>query len=165
MVGEANILNRFAGVRMEDIRGIRVPHLRVGWNRQFLMMKEFGFVYDSSMVAPPSNPPFWPYTLDHRMPHQCIGSRQNCPTRPYGGIWEMVMNQLEAGDSTCTMVENCPSHLNGDDIFRMFTHNFKRHYLSNRAPFGLYFHTTWFKNPQYLNAFLVNILKYTHYYC
>ena len=36
---------------MEDIRGVRVPYLSVGWNRQFLMMKEFGFVYDSS-IAP-----------------------------------------------------------------------------------------------------------------
>ena len=44
---------------MEDIRGIRVPFLRVGWNRQFLMMKEFGFVYDASMAAPLSDPPLW----------------------------------------------------------------------------------------------------------
>lgn len=52
---------------------MRVPFLRVGWNRQFLMMKEFGFVYDSSMTAPFSDPPLWPYTLDHKMPHKCTG--------------------------------------------------------------------------------------------
>ena len=74
--------------------GMRVPFLRVGWNRQFLMMKEFGFVYDSSMAAPFSDPPLWPYTLDHRIPHQCTGSKQRCPSRSYPGIWEMVMNQL-----------------------------------------------------------------------
>lgn len=73
MVGQANILNRFSKIRMEDIRGLRVPFLRIGWNRQFLMMKEFGFVYDSSMVAPFSNPPLWPYTLDHKIPHPCVG--------------------------------------------------------------------------------------------
>lgn len=48
MVGQANIINKFSSVRMEDLRGVRVPFLRVGWNRQFLMMKEFGFVYDAS---------------------------------------------------------------------------------------------------------------------
>ncbi|XP_061386614.1 chitin deacetylase 1 [Musca vetustissima] len=154
MVGQANILNRFASVRMEEIRGMRVPFLRVGWNRQFLMMKEFGFVYDSSMVAPFSNPPLWPYTMDYKMPHNCIGNKQNCPSRSYPGIWEMVINQLEVGEYTCTMVDSCPPHLSGEDIYRMLTHNFKRHYLSNRAPLGLYFHANWFKKAEYLNAFL-----------
>ena len=95
MVGQANIINRFAGVHMEDIRGIRVPFLRVGWNRQFLMMKEFGFVYDASMAAPLSDPPIWPYTLDYKMPHGCVGTGQRCPSRSFPGIWEMVLNQLE----------------------------------------------------------------------
>ncbi|XP_017461566.1 PREDICTED: uncharacterized protein LOC108354898 [Rhagoletis zephyria] len=153
MVGQANILNRFANIRMEDIRGMRVPFLRVGWNRQFLMMNEFGFVYDASMVAPFSNPPLWPYTLDYKMPHSCTGINQNCPSRSYPGIWEMVMNQMEVGDFTCGMVDSCPSQLSGDDVYRMLTHNFKRHFLSNRAPFGLYFHATWFKNNDYLQAF------------
>ncbi|XP_049306369.1 chitin deacetylase 1 isoform X1 [Bactrocera dorsalis] len=154
MVGQANILNRFANIRMEDIRGMRVPFLRIGWNRQFLMMKEFGFVYDASMVAPFSNPPLWPYTLDFKMPHTCTGINQNCPSRSYPGIWEIVINQLEVGDFTCGMIDSCPSQLNGDDVYRMLSHNFKRHYLSNRAPFGIYFHATWFNNNNYLEAFL-----------
>lgn len=157
MVGQANIINKFAKVRMGDIRGLRAPFLRVGWNRQFLMMKEFGFVYDSSMVAPFSNPPLWPYTLDYRMPHSCMGVNQNCPTRNYSGVWELVLNQLEAGDYTCGVVDSCPPHLSGEDIYRMLTHNFKRHYLSNRAPYGLYFHSTWFKKVDYLNGFLASI--------
>lgn len=52
---------------------MRVPYLSVGWNRQFLMMQEFGFVYDGTIVAPLVDPPFWPYTLDYKMPHQCTG--------------------------------------------------------------------------------------------
>ena len=67
------LYKRFGGVDMEDIRGVRVPFLSVGWNRQFLMMREFGFVYDSSMTAPVSDPPLWPYTLDYQIPHKCIG--------------------------------------------------------------------------------------------
>ena len=71
---------------MEDIRGLRVPYLKPGWNRQFLMMKEFGFVYDSSIPAPLSDPPLWPYTLDYKIPHKCINGRK-CPSRSFPGIW------------------------------------------------------------------------------
>nr|CAH0108199.1 unnamed protein product [Daphnia galeata] len=153
MVGQANIINRFAGVHMEDIRGIRVPFLRVGWNRQFLMMKEFGFVYDASMAAPLSDPPLWPYTLDYKMPHGCVGTGQRCPSRSFPGIWEMVLNQLEVEEYSCAMVDSCPSHGSEDEVYEMLMHNFKRHYNTNRAPFGLYFHTIWFKKRINLRAF------------
>ena len=80
---------RFGGIKMEDIRGLRVPYLKPGWNRQFLMMKEFGFVYDSSIPAPLSDPPLWPYTLDYKIPHKCIG-RRKCPSRSFPGIWVSI---------------------------------------------------------------------------
>lgn len=73
MIGQANILNKFAKIRLEDIRGLRVPFLKTGWNRQFLMMKEFGFIYESSIIAPLSNPPLWPFTLDYKIPFDCSG--------------------------------------------------------------------------------------------
>lgn len=171
-VGQANIINKFANVRMEEIEGrrlmkpfnaeyffhvhfpgLRTPFLKVGWNRQFLMMKEFGFVYDSSIVAPAfTNPPLWPYTLDFKIPHACVGSN-HCPSRSYPGVWEMVMNQLEIDDGSCVYVDQCPANLNGDDIFHMFLHNFKRHYSTNRAPLGIYLHSTWFKRQDYMDAF------------
>lgn len=163
MVGQANIINKFASVRMEDLRGVRVPFLRVGWNRQFLMMKEFGFVYDASMVAPFSNPPLWPYTLDYKMPHTCTGVQQNCPSRSYPGIWEMVLNQMEAGEYTCGMIDSCPPHLSGEDIYRMLTDNFERHYNTNRAPLGLHFRATWFNKKEYLEAFDVSLKVFVIY--
>ena len=52
--------------------------------RQFLMMREFGFVYDSSIAAPVSDPPLWPYTLDYQIPHKCLGQRR-CPSRSFPG--------------------------------------------------------------------------------
>lgn len=117
------------------------------------MMKEFGFVYDSSIVAPAfTNPPLWPYTLDYKIPHECVGNN-NCPSRSYPGVWEMVMNQLEIDDVACVYADQCPANLNSDDIFHMFIHNFKRHYSSNRAPLGLYFHSNWFNRDDYVEAF------------
>ncbi|XP_046434302.1 chitin deacetylase 1 [Neodiprion fabricii] len=153
MVGEANIIHKYAGVRIEEIRGLRVPFLQVGWNRQFLMMTEFGFAYDSTIVAPFSNPPIWPYTLDHQPPHPCGSPGQLCPTRSYPGLWEIPINQLLLGNYTCTMIDSCTRDLSGEEIYRMLTVNFNRHYLQNRAPYGLYFHAAWFKNPAYHYAF------------
>ena len=35
----------------------------------------------------------------------------------------------------------------------MFMENFRRHYDTNRAPLGLYFHTLWFKDKKNRKAF------------
>lgn len=68
MIGEANILNRFSNVAASQIRGMRAPFLKIGGNRQFLMVKEFGLVYDNSIKAPllADGIPLWPYTLDYK---------------------------------------------------------------------------------------------------
>ncbi|EFA07840.1 chitin deacetylase 3 precursor [Tribolium castaneum] len=150
MVGQANIIHRFSGVRLRELRGLRAPFLQIGSNRQFLMMKEFGFVYDSSIVAPFTHLPLWPYTLDHKLPHECI--KQECPTRPYPGVWEMVLNPFEARDYSCARLDACPGGLTGDDVFKILANNFKRHYLGNRAPFGLHLDTAWLKNRDYFDA-------------
>ncbi|CAG0896937.1 unnamed protein product [Cyprideis torosa] len=84
MVGIANIINRFGGVRIEDIRGVRVPFLR---------------------------------------------------------------------EYSCAMVDSCPPMYSDEEVYEMLMMNFKRHYHSNRAPFGLFFHTVWFKSKQNLRAF------------
>ena len=111
---------------MEDIRGLRVPYLRPGWNRQFLMMKEFGFVYDSSIPAPLSDPPVWPYTLDFKIPHKCIG-RRKCPSRSFPGIW--VWNFFTfLPCRTLTGIADCA----GDNFIKkvFFVNFFYRKYLS-----------------------------------
>nr|CAH7720606.1 unnamed protein product [Callosobruchus chinensis] len=153
MIGQANILHRFGSIRMDQIRGLRAPFLRVGWNRQFLMMKEFGFLYDSSIVVPFSNPPLWPYSLEYRIPHNCSENDQLCPTRSYPGLWELPINQLEASTYSCVTIDSCPNIVSPNDVYKLLMHNFRRHYLSNRAPLGLFFHARWFKNPDFLIAF------------
>ncbi|KAK5641080.1 hypothetical protein RI129_009627 [Pyrocoelia pectoralis] len=157
MVGEANILNKFAYIPLQEVRGMRVPFLKVGSSRQFLMMKEFGLVYDSSMLAPFSNTPLWPYTLDHKMPHDCIGTMRlrskQCPLRAYPGVWEIVLNRLFVNNRTCTFVDSCPTNISVENLYKTFVQNFKRHYFTNRAPYGLHFHSSWFKKQEHLIAF------------
>ena len=53
------------------------------------------------------------------------------------------------------MVDSCPSYGSEDETYDMLMHNFKRHFNSNRAPLGLYFHTSWFKKRLNLRAFQV----------
>lgn len=89
---------------MERVCQSPISFLQVGWNRQFLMMSEFGFVYDATVVPSFSDPPIWPYTLDYRMPHICVGSGQLCPTRAYPGLWEIPLNQLLVGVSNCLKI-------------------------------------------------------------
>ncbi|KAL4711499.1 hypothetical protein ACJJTC_000515 [Scirpophaga incertulas] len=147
MVGQANVIHKFGRVRMEDFRGLRVPYLSVGWNRQFLMMQEFGFVYDSTVVAPLADPPYWPYTLDYKMPHRCLENNQLCPTRSYAGLWELVINPLKNKEQNCSTLEHC-TNLTRDDVYDVLMSNFKRHYLTNRAPFGIHLNSTWLKSNE-----------------
>merc|ERR1712047_52404 len=145
-----------------SVVGLRAPYLRVGGNRQFTMMEEQAFLYDSSITAPLRNPPLWPYTMYFKMPHRCHGNLQNCPTRSHA-VWEMVMNELDRREDPtidediagCAMVDSCSNILSGDQFYNFLTHNFYRHFDQNRAPLGLFFHAAWLKNnPEYLDAFL-----------
>ncbi|CAG0881498.1 unnamed protein product [Darwinula stevensoni] len=162
MAGSRIIIEKFANITDNSVVGLRAPYLRVGGNNQFTMMEEQAFLYDSTVTAPLSNPPLWPYTLYFRMPHQCYGNLQNCPTRSHA-VWEMVMNELDMREDPkfdeslpgCAMVDSCSNILNGDQFYNFLNYNFDRHYLTNRAPFGLYFHAAWLQNNlEYLDAFL-----------
>lgn len=53
------------------------------------------------------------------------------------------------------MVDSCPSYGTENEVFEMLMHNFRRHYETNRAPLGLYFHTIWFKKKINLRGFQV----------
>lgn len=162
MAGMRVIIEKFSNITDNSVVGVRAPYLRVGGNNQFTMMEEQAFLYDSTITAPLSNPPLWPYTMYFRMPHRCHGNLQSCPTRSHA-VWEMVMNELDRREDPnndeylpgCAMVDSCSNILTGDQFYNFLNHNFDRHYEQNRAPLGLYFHAAWLKNnPEFLEAFL-----------
>ncbi|XP_066942872.1 chitin deacetylase 1-like isoform X2 [Macrobrachium rosenbergii] len=163
MAGARVIVERFANITDSSVIGLRAPYLRVGGNNQFSMMEKNAFLYDSTMTAPLQNPPLWPYTLYYRMPHTCHGNLQNCPTRSFA-VWEMVMNEMDRREEPtieeelpgCAMVDSCFSNKpTADQFYKFLVNNFDRHYNTNRAPMGLYFHSAFLKNdPEILDAFL-----------
>merc|ERR1711931_468181 len=83
MAGARLIVEKFANITDGTVVGMRAPYLRVGGNEQFNMMNDQFFLYDSSITAPLSRVPVWPYTLHYRMPHKCHGNAQNCPSRSH----------------------------------------------------------------------------------
>ena len=117
-------------------------------------MKAGNFLYDSTMSALYNATPYWPYTLDHSMPHKCHGNLQKCPTRSFPGIWSMVMNEFDGSgilnvnersplSSSCAMVDSCNIY-DAEQFYNALSINFQRHYESNRAPLGIYMHAAWF---------------------
>lgn len=83
IVGQREILHLYGGVNRADIRGMRAPFLQGGGNRQFEMLHAENFTYDSSMPVFENQPPFWPYTLDYAINHECMIAP--CPTKSFPG--------------------------------------------------------------------------------
>ena len=150
MAGSRLIIERFANISDGTVVGVRAPFLRVGGNEQFNMMTDQYFAYDSSITAPLSRVPIWPYTLQYRMPHKCHGNSGNCPSRAHP-IWELPINELDRRDDPdfdenltgCHLVSSCSNIYHKDQFRQLLQHNFNRHYITNRAPLSLSFDPSW----------------------
>lgn len=163
MVGMREILHKFGNVSRDSLLGVRAPYLKPGGNVMLNMIYDYGFVYDSSLAAPMSSTPIWPYTFDYKIPHRCLSG--TCPTQAFPGIWEMPLNTLHSEDGTggtCVLADQCVFSDDDNIIYDFLMENFLRHYTTNRAPFGLYFHVNWFNERvkiKALNKFIDAILS------
>lgn len=132
---------------------MRAPFLQTGGNSMFEALYEGNFTYDSSLPVYENNPPYWPYTLDYAMNHNCV--IPPCPTRSYKGLWEvpMVMH-VDWRNGRCSMVDACSHPSTEEEVYENFMKNFNRHWKSNKAPMPLYFHSAWFNTQHYRQAFM-----------
>jgi hypothetical protein len=158
VVGEAEMLVRFAGVNPKDIKGMRAPFLAVGGDTMVNMLNRYGFYYDSSMST---SSPSWPYTLEYKMPHSC--AVKPCPLASHPGMWEVPMPVLkDIRGGTCSMADGCFYEEDAQSIQKIFTQNFLEHYTRHKAPFPLFFHAAWFFNRDHRKegflAFIDSIL-------
>ncbi|CAK1544483.1 unnamed protein product [Leptosia nina] len=152
--GQREILAAYGGVKLEDVRGMRAPFLSVGGNKMFKMLYDSNFTYDSSLPVYENKPPSWPYTLDYKLFHDCM--IPPCPTKSYPGVWEvpMVMWQ-DLNGGRCSMGDACANPPDAEGVYKMILKNFDRHYTTNRAPFGLFYHAAWFTQPQHKEGFIM----------
>jgi len=153
VAGQREILAAYGGVKLADVRGMRSPFLSIGGNKMFKMLYDSNFTYDSSMPVYENRPPSWPYTLDYKIFHDCM--IPPCPTKSYPGVWEvpMVMWQ-DLNGGRCSMGDACSNPPDSDGVVKMLMKNFDRHYLTNRAPFGLFYHAAWFTQPHHKEGFI-----------
>ena len=79
LAGMRRILQLQAEVAEEEVLGARAPGLKPGYNTQYEVMVDYGFIWDSSVSVPPQSQPVWPYTLDYAISHKC--KEKSCPTR------------------------------------------------------------------------------------
>ncbi|ROT63399.1 chitin deacetylase 1 precursor [Penaeus vannamei] len=124
------------------------------------VMNDYGFSWDSTINAPPSKVPVWPYSFDYKIPHECRSG--SCATRSFRGLWEMPMNshfknfQFEGG--FCPYLDQCSfSYQNEPDVLKWLQDDFNRHYTTNRAPYMLALSTNWFQTPTQTNGLLAFI--------
>ncbi|XP_076349905.1 uncharacterized protein LOC143246704 [Tachypleus tridentatus] len=151
--GQREILHLYGGVKMEDIRGMRAPFLQIGGNNMFEMLYDANFTYDSSMPVFENNPPFWPYTLDYAINHECMITP--CPNKSFPGLWEIGMVMwVDLKGGRCSMADACSNSQDEEGIVKFLSQNFNRHYNTNRAPFGLFYHSAWFTNAHHRKGFM-----------
>lgn len=143
-----------SGVPPKEIKGMRVPFLQNGGDNMFKMLKDYNFTYDSSLVTGPikmtqfhSKEPIYPYTLDiPPSPKLCDVYPGTCPKASYPGLWEIPLNRMFGNDGmACSMADACSHNL--QDVaatFNYLVNNFNLYYNRNRAPFGVYIHSSWF---------------------
>ncbi|GAV02038.1 hypothetical protein RvY_12651 [Ramazzottius varieornatus] len=146
------IISKFARIPEASMQGMRVPNLKGSGNAQFSMMAHNGIKWDSTMSAPPSDIPLWPYTLNYRIPHRCYPPEKQaqCPARSFPGLWQVPLNQLTGVfDEQCSVLGSCSRAESVEDMSAMLEKNFQKHYSTNRAPLILSMSTNWFV-PEHL---------------
>ncbi|KAJ2944844.1 hypothetical protein O0L34_g1738 [Tuta absoluta] len=133
----------FANIPIGEIKGIRSPFLQLSGNNSYLVIKNHGLVYDSSWTtASFTDPPLWPYTLDYASVQDCQSGP--CPTAAIPGVWvQPMVSWRDLLGLPCSMADACfnfPDRINETAWYQFILTNFERHYMTNRAPFGVYIH-------------------------
>ena len=146
LAGMRRIMMLQAEVPEEEVLGARAPGLKPGYNTQYEVMVDYGYIWDSSVAVPPGSRPVWPYTLDYAIPHKC--KEKSCPTRQFPGMWEIPLNSHYVEGylgGHCPYLDQCVfTHMDREDILAWLKEDFLRHYETNRAPYTLALHTNWF---------------------
>ena len=72
----------------------------------------------------------------------------------FPGLWEIPLVMWnDLGSGRCSMLDACSNPSNAEDVYKLLWQNFARHYNTNRAPIGLFYHAQWFTQPHNMEGF------------
>ncbi|PVD23689.1 hypothetical protein C0Q70_16962 [Pomacea canaliculata] len=153
MEGMRERLAAATGRTLAQLNGLRTPYLQLGGEDQYDMVEDEGFLYDSSMyggsLEEDLSPLVWPFTLDYP-PSPDVCDTIRCPAVSHPGVWEIPLRRQYTvdGATSCAMSDGCITSASAtvEEVEDFLLHNFLRHYNSNRAPFMISMHATWFSN-------------------
>lgn len=161
MTGMRTIASQFGKVPEAAIQGMRSPDLQNGGDLQFGMVKEDGFLYDSTMPTKAygfvnMDEGLWPYSLDYKSTEDC--EIPPCVFSSWPGVWEQPILEMEDSrdiwgtgvGEPCSYLGACQGFENPDpqELFDMLKKNFDRAYNGNRPPFGVHMDTAFFYPSQ-----------------
>ena len=67
-----------------------------------------------------------------------------------------MVDYVDLSGNLCNMVDGCSPPQNEVEAYELLEKNFNIHYTTNRAPFPMFFHATWFAHyPYTLNGMQV----------
>jgi hypothetical protein len=133
MAGTKKALEKFSYVDGKKVIGVRAPQMRPGGDAQYRAMLRGGFRYDSSTLV--TGGPYWPQTMDHRPPWQCVNG-QRCPLYSYPGLWEFTINEFyHPNGSTGNSLHSVVGRGTAESVFRVLSENFNRSESASKAPF------------------------------
>ncbi|XP_077498074.1 chitin deacetylase 8-like isoform X3 [Amblyomma americanum] len=141
------MLQTFANISASDVTGFRGPFLFSGGDEGFQMLQRH-FRYDSTLVHQRSSHehPVFPYTMDFGFQRGC--NVYPCPQNTYPGLWLLPMNVLFRQQLPCAMADTCiPQPTSAKDTFEFLRSNFEEFYTTNRAPFPVFLHEAYLRNP------------------
>ncbi|KAL3866439.1 hypothetical protein ACJMK2_043735 [Sinanodonta woodiana] len=144
----------------------RIPYSEiVGWRSPFLeplgdtqpdTLHKLGYKYDATLTVSKlsiNDKAVTPFTLDFGWPYDC--KIKPCPGKHHSGFWEIpvvsLLDYMKKYD--CVYVDGCNNPPPDEEsAYRFLWDNFQSYYKSNRVPFGINMHASWFYYPDRMNA-------------
>lgn len=103
-LGQKQILEKFAKVNQDVIRGARTPLLQINGDLTFWAYQNSSLVYDNSWTTIKNSE--WPYTLDYRSEQDCLIGK--CPTESHKGFWVLPINDwMDTKGYPCATIHGC----------------------------------------------------------
>ncbi|ODM91190.1 Serine protease inhibitor Kazal-type 9 [Orchesella cincta] len=150
IVDQREQIATFAKVPITGIKGMRAPFLQIGGDEMYSALKQADFLWECSRPTFDFRKPgLWPYTNDYQSIQDC--RIPPCPVWEYKGFWTVPMIQmLGANGGGCAMADSCtPLPTTADETYNLLLRNFNDQYTTNKAPFGIFLHSSWLVGNSY----------------